>query len=72
MKDNSFQELGRSSSLIDGTPGAITQTTVLAGKTILKWSAGFRHVILIMSDNNLYGWGANDVCSTLSLHVFLH
>ncbi len=49
--------LGNNSTTSTSNPVAVTNTGVLAGKTILQIASGNSHTCVIASDNNVYCWG---------------
>jgi len=54
---NSYGQLGNNSSLNSSMPVAVTQTGVLAGKTVVALAAGSLHSLALCSDGTLAAWG---------------
>ena len=52
--------LGNGSTSNSNVPVAVTQTGVLAGKTIVAVAAGYVHSLALCSDGTLAAWGDND------------
>jgi len=58
--DNSSGQLGNNSTTNSSVPVAVTQSGVLAGKTVISVAAGRAHSIALCSDGTLAAWGGND------------
>lgn len=57
--NNSSGQLGTGTQTQSLVPVAVTNTGVLAGKTIKSISAGSEHTCVVASDNLIYCWGDN-------------
>lgn len=57
---NSGGQLGNLSTTYSNVPVQVTQSGVLAGKTVVGISAGGNHSLALNSDGTLAAWGAND------------
>jgi alpha-tubulin suppressor-like RCC1 family protein len=58
--ENDYGQLGNNSSTNNSTPMAVTNTGVLAGKTVVAVAAGGDHSVALCSDSTVVTWGAND------------
>ncbi|MEI6604533.1 MAG: cadherin-like beta sandwich domain-containing protein [Verrucomicrobiota bacterium] len=56
---NNYGQLGNNSSTNSSVPVLVTQTGVLAGKTVVGATAGDSHSIALCSDGSLAAWGYN-------------
>ena len=56
---NQYGELGNNTTTNSNVPVAVTQTGVLAGKTIVALAAGCYHSMVLCSDGKLAAWGSN-------------
>lgn len=56
---NDHGQLGNNSTTQSNVPVAVTNTGVLAGKSIVSISAGGSYTCAIASDNQAYCWGSN-------------
>ena len=57
---NGSGELGDNSTIDSGVPVLVTQTGVLAGKTVVSVAAGGAHSLALCSDGTVAAWGSND------------
>ena len=56
---NYYGQLGNNSSANSSVPVLISQSGVLAGKTIISASAGWIHSVALCSDGTIVAWGYN-------------
>jgi alpha-tubulin suppressor-like RCC1 family protein len=56
---NSLGQLGNNSTTNSSVPVLVTQSGVLAGKTVVAVTAGYQHSIALCSDGTLAAWGRN-------------
>lgn len=56
---NSYGQLGNNSTTDSSVPGLVTQSGVLAGKTVVSVAAGTFHSLALCSDGTLAAWGYN-------------
>jgi len=56
---NLYGQLGNSGNSDSSVPVAVTQSGVLAGKTVVAVSAGFSHSVALCSDGTVATWGYN-------------
>ncbi len=57
--NNSSGQLGDGSTTDRSVPVAVTQSGVLAGKTVVALDAGYNHSLALCSDGTLAAWGNN-------------
>jgi len=57
--DNSYGELGNNSTTNSSVPVLVTQSGVLAGKTVVSVAAGNCHSLALCSDGAVAAWGDN-------------
>jgi len=57
---NSDGELGNNSTTQSSVPVLVTQSGVLAGKTVVAVAAGWYHSLALCSDGTVAAWGANN------------
>jgi alpha-tubulin suppressor-like RCC1 family protein len=57
--NNSSGQLGDGSTTDRSVPVAVTQSGVLAGKTVVALDAGYNHSLALCSDGTLAAWGRN-------------
>jgi len=56
---NNYGQLGNNSYSSSSVPVAVTQSGVLAGKTVIALSAGVYYSLALCSDGTLAAWGSN-------------
>ena len=56
---NSNGQLGNNSTSQSNIPVSVTQSDVLAGKTVVSVAAGYCHSLALCSDGTLVAWGQN-------------
>ena len=56
---NGYGQLGNNSTTDSPVPVAVAQSGVLAGKTIVAFSAGYMHSLALCADGTLAAWGYN-------------
>ena len=56
---NGSGQLGNNSVISSSTPVAVNQTGTLAGKTIVKITAGYTHSLALCTDGTMAAWGNN-------------
>ena len=56
---NYYGQLGNHSTTDSSVPVAVSQTGVLAGKTVIATAAGEHHQLVLCSDGTLAAWGYN-------------
>jgi len=56
---NGNGQLGNGNTISSNVPVAVTQTGVLAGKTVIAVAAGGQHSLALCSDGTLASWGSN-------------
>jgi len=56
---NSYGQLGNNSTSNLSAPGLVTQTGVLAGRTVVAIAAGTFHNLVLCADGTLASWGYN-------------
>ena len=57
--NNSYNQLGNNGMPSGNVPVLVTQSGVLAGKTIISAAAGWIHSVALCSDGTLVSWGFN-------------
>jgi len=57
--DNSKGQLGNNSTTQSNVPVLVTQSGVLAGKTVVSVAAGYQHSLALCSDGTVAAWGNN-------------
>ena len=58
--NNDFGQLGNNGVTNSSVPAAVLQSGVLAGKTVIAFTAGTSHSLALCSDGTLAAWGLND------------
>ncbi len=69
---NSYGQLGRTTaSTISVTSATVNMTGVLAGKKVLRITAGAAHSLVLADDGRLYAWGDNSENTYLGDYNFI-
>jgi alpha-tubulin suppressor-like RCC1 family protein len=57
--DNVYGQLGNNSTTRSTVPALVTQSGVLAGKTVVSVAAGYEYSLALCSDGTVSAWGSN-------------